>query len=118
MQKMRLAVHENELAVYVADSFWHRLRGLMLRKRSFLPMGTGLLLAPCSSIHMMFMRFAIDVVYIDKEYHVLKCVKNVRPWLGLSACWQKDAWATLELPQGTIEQYGMYTAMKLILRAI
>ena len=81
-------------------------------------MGTGLLLVPCNSIHMMFMRFAIDVVYIAEDYQVLKCVKNVRPWLGLSACWQKNTWAALELPQGTIEQYGMYTAMKLILRAI
>lgn len=112
MQKISLAVHERELAVYVADSFWHRLRGLMLRKRSFLPMGTGLLLVPCNSIHMMFMRFAIDVVYIAEDYRVLKCAPNVRPWLGLSACWQKDAWAALELPQGTIEQYAIHIGMR------
>ena len=118
MKKLKLQVCQKELDVYIANNFPDRLRGLMLRDKSFLPMGTGLLLAPCSSIHMMFMRFAIDVVYIDKEYHVLKCVKNVRPWLGLSVCWQKQTWATLELPQGTIEQYGIYKGMKLILRAI
>lgn len=118
MKKIRLAVRERELAVYLADTFLHRLRGLMLRDKGFLPLGTGLLIAPCNSIHMMFMRFAIDVVYIDKEYCVLKCVKNVRPWLGLSACWQKGTWATLELPQGTIGQYSIYKGMKLILRAI
>lgn len=114
MKKIRLAVRERELAVYLADTFWHRLRGLMLRDKGFLPLGTGLLIAPCNSIHMMFMRFAIDVVYIDKEYRVLKCVKNIRPWLGLSACWQKRAWAALELPTGTIGQYDMHTGMKLI----
>ena len=68
---------------------------------------------PCNSIHMMFMRFAIDVVYIDREHRVLKCVKNIRPWLGLSACWQKEAWAALELPTGTIEQYGIDKGTKL-----
>ena len=114
MEKIKLQVCQKELDIYIANNFADRLRGLMFRDKSFLPMGTGLLLVPCSSIHMMFMRFAIDVVYIDKEYHVLKCVKNVLPWLGLSACWQKQTWATLELPQGTIEQYGMYTGMKLV----
>ena len=44
MKKIRLAVHERELAVYLADTFWHRLRGLMLRDKGFLPLGTGLLI--------------------------------------------------------------------------
>lgn len=114
MEKIKLQVCQKELDIYIANNFADRLRGLMLRDKSFLPMGMGLLLAPCSSIHMMFMRFAIDAAYIDRDYRVLKCVQNIRPWLGLSACWQKGTWAALELPQGTIEQYGMYAGMKLI----
>ena len=107
MKKLDLEINGKELKIYMADSFATRFRGLMLRPRDFLPMGTGLLIAPCNSIHMMFMRFPIDVVYIDKNYQVLKQVPNVRPWLGLSTCWNKNTWAALELPTGSIEAYGI-----------
>lgn len=107
MQQKKLYINGKVMSVYMADCFWTRFRGLMLYSKDFLPLGTGLLIAPCNSIHMMFMRFPIDVVYIDKDYQVLKQVKDVRPWLGLSACWNKNAWATLELPVGSIEAYGI-----------
>lgn len=96
-----------ELRVQVADNFLQRLRGLMLKSPESLPLGTGLLIAPCNSIHMMFMRFAIDVVYLAEDYTVVKTVKNVRPWLGISACFKKGTWAVLELPIGSIEHYGV-----------
>ena len=96
-----------ELRVQVADNFLQRLRGLMLRSPVSLPLGTGLLIAPCNSIHMMFMRFAIVVVYLAKDYTVVKTVTNVRPWLGISACFKKGTWAVLELPIGSIEHYGV-----------
>ena len=96
-----------ELRVQVADNFLQRLRGLMLRSPASLPLGTGLLIAPCNSIHMMFMRFAIDVVYLAEDYTVVKTVKNVRPWLGISACFKKGTWDVLELPIGSIAHYGL-----------
>ena len=96
-----------ELRVQVADNFLQRLRGLMLRSPESLPLGTGLLIAPCNSIHMMFMRFAIDVVHLAEDYTVVKTVKNVRPWLGISACFKKGTWAVLELPIGSIAHYGL-----------
>lgn len=96
-----------ELRVQVADNFLQRLRGLMLRSPASLPLGMGLLIAPCNSIHMMFMRFAIDVVYLAEDYTVVKTVKNVRPWLGISACFKKGTWAVLELPIGSIAHYGL-----------
>ena len=107
MKKIDLEINGKELKVYMADSFASRFRGLMLQPKDSLPLGTGLLIAPCNSIHMMFMRFPIDVVYIDKNYQVLKQVPNVRPWLGLSTCWHKNTWATLELPVGSIKAYGI-----------
>ena len=91
------------LEVKMADSFFTRLAGLMLQKK--LPQGTGLLLAPCNSVHMCFMRFAIDVIYIDKEYKILKVVKNLKPWVGLSMC--NNAWATLEMAAGEAERCGL-----------
>ena len=88
------------LKMMVADTFFLRLRGLMFCK--MLPSATGLLLAPCNSVHMCFMRFAIDVVYLDKEYNIIKIVKDLKPWVGLSMC--PKAWAVLELTAGEAER--------------
>src|SRR5690606_9498620 len=51
-----------------ARSYWARFRGLMLRRR--LEPGGGLIIEPCSSIHMMWMRFPIDAVFYDREHRV------------------------------------------------
>ena len=85
-----------QLQIETADTFFARFRGLMLRKR--LPAGHGLLIAPCNSIHMCFMRFAIDVIFIDKDYKVLKVAHNVKPWIGVAWCWK--AWGVVEVNAG------------------
>ena len=101
---------DNKITVLIADSFFTRLGGLMFRKS--LPQETGLLLAPCNSVHVCFMRFAIDVVYLDKEYRIIKVVNNLKPWIGVSLC--RKAWATLELPAGEAERCGLTVGTKLI----
>lgn len=63
----------------VAESTWARMRGLLGRKS--LSADTGLLIRPCRSIHMWFMRFPIDVAFLDQDLHVLKIVRNLRPWM-------------------------------------
>ena len=64
--------------VVVADRPIARMKGL-LGRRTLAP-GEGLLLRPASSIHMWFMRFAIDAVFLDEELTVLDVRRNVRPW--------------------------------------
>ena len=98
------------LKMIVADSFILRLRGLMFHK--ILPSATGLLLTPCNSVHMCFMCFAIDVIYIDKEFNIIKIVNNLRPWIGLSMC--NTAWAVLEMTAGEAERCGLEVGKKLI----
>ena len=98
------------LKILIADNFFHRLKGLMFRKE--MPQNTGLLLIPCNSIHMCFMCFAIDAIYIDREHKILKVVKNLKPWVGLSTC--RKAWATLEIKAGEAERYGFAVGKKLI----
>lgn len=95
------------IRIEIADTFLLRLRGLMLRSPASLPIGTGLLIAPCNSVHMMFMRFAIDVVYLTEEYRIVKVVQGVRPWIGISACLCRETWAVLELPAGSVSKYGI-----------
>lgn len=83
----------------VADTFWRRFRGLLGREG--LEPGAGLLIEPCSSVHMFFMRFAIDVVYAKREGEselvVQKVVPDLGPW-RLSAC--RGAHLVVELPAG------------------
>ncbi len=90
----------------VADSFFKRARGLL--GRSGLPEDGGLMIEPCSSVHMFFMRFAIDVVYAvydgTDELVVRKVVSDLRPW-RLSAC--RGARVAIELPAGTVEARGL-----------
>ena len=63
--------------VAVADNFFTRFKGLMLRKS--LHPGEGLLLKNCSTIHCCFMRFPIDVVYLNDSMQVVG-VETVKPW--------------------------------------
>lgn len=97
------------LEVELADNFLGRLRGLMFRK--YLPEGRGLLLAPCNSVHMLFMRFAIDVVYLDENFCIKKIVRSLTPWLGMSICF--GAWGALELPSGEAERLKLVVGQKL-----
>ena len=90
------------LVVEVAASFVERFLGLM--GRSELPPEKGLLIYPCSSIHMCFMRFAIDAVFVDKDLRVLKIYRSLPPWLGIGfSC---GAWGVLEFAAGSAERYG------------
>jgi len=97
-----------DIKIEKADTFFSRFRGLMLRKR--LPAGHGLLIAPCNSIHMCFMRFAIDAIFIDKDYRVLKVARNVKPWIGLAWCWK--AWGVVEVNAG--EAHNVQIGISLI----
>ena len=81
----------------LADSPKAREKGLLGRD-SRAP-GDGLWIVPCQAIHMFFMRFSIDLVYIDRKKRVRKVKSGVAPW-RISACF--SAHSVLELPVGTV----------------
>jgi uncharacterized membrane protein (UPF0127 family) len=87
----------------VADSFTSRLRGLL--GRSGLAEGEGLCLQDCSSIHMLFMRFPIDVAFVNAEGRVLHACHAIRPWRISRPVF--GARAALELPAGTLRRLGI-----------
>ncbi|MCQ8876777.1 DUF192 domain-containing protein [Pseudoalteromonas shioyasakiensis] len=68
--------------LFIANTWWLRLRGLLGRTLSE---NDGLLITPCNSVHMLGMRYAIDVIYLNKQNTIIKIVKNLRPW-QFSAC--------------------------------
>ena len=86
----------------IADNPWRRLRGLLGRRS--LAAGEGLLLRPSPSIHTWFMRFAIDVVFLDRDLRVLRVVDSLRPW-RFAGC--RGASAVLELAAGEARARGV-----------
>jgi uncharacterized membrane protein (UPF0127 family) len=76
-------------------------RAIGLLGRAGLDEGQGLLLRPCQSVHTFFMRFPIDVVFLDRENRIIHTVPNMRPNRMSPHMFQ--AKAILELPSGTLD---------------
>ena len=82
-------------AMRVAHSFRARLLGLAFRRSAAEP----LLIPRCRSVHTAGMRFAIDVVFVDRQGFAVKIVRDLRPWrISLAA----GARAVIEMPAGTL----------------
>ena len=81
----------------IATSFAARSKGLLGRRG--LPKDGGMLIDPCPSVHTWFMRFPIDVVFLDKKNRVVGLRRNVKPW-GMAWSWRGTK--TIELPVGVI----------------
>jgi uncharacterized membrane protein (UPF0127 family) len=86
----------------VADRAVPRMKGLL--GRDGLESGTGMLIKPAPSVHMFFMRFAIDVVFLDKNRRIVGLAHTLRPWRVAGA---RKAVAALELPAGTAQKHGL-----------
>jgi uncharacterized membrane protein (UPF0127 family) len=94
----------------VADSTWPRVKGLLGRRE--LPDGEGILITRCSSIHMFFMRFPIDAVFLDRQMHVLRVVPGLRPW-RIAA--KRRARSVLELAAGAAARARVDEGERLLL---
>jgi uncharacterized membrane protein (UPF0127 family) len=95
----------------VAKSYWSRLLGLMGKRE--LPDGEGMLIDPCSSVHTLFMRFPLDVVFLDREDRITHIAANLRPYRMAMAKGGKKA---LELAAGTAADAGLATGNQLVFR--
>src|SRR4051794_20053118 len=86
----------------VPESALGRMRGLLGRDR--LEPGGGMLIDAAPSVHMFFMRFPIDVVFLDRDRKVVRVVERLRPWRVAGA---RRAAAALELPAGAAAAAGV-----------
>jgi uncharacterized membrane protein (UPF0127 family) len=82
----------------IAVTFASRLRGLL--GRSELPGGSGLVIQPCSSVHGLGMRFAIDVVFLDRKDRVIHAMRLPRNGFSPMVFGARCA---VELPEGTLQ---------------
>lgn len=65
--------------------------------------GQALVIDPCTSIHMFFMRFPLDVLYLNRDNEVVRAQENIRPW-RIGPLYTKGARFVIELPTGTIQR--------------
>jgi len=100
-------------AVELADTSETRRVGLLKHER--LEPGSGLWIVPCESVHTFFMKFPIDLVYLDKQRKVRK-VRHAVPAWRLSAC--LSAHSILELPAGTAEKSGTLPGDELVMEKL
>jgi uncharacterized protein len=93
---------QNVLAdqLIIADTFWSRAKGLLGKKD--LPPKTAMWIKRCNSIHTFFMKFPIDVVFVNSQLRVIKVCLNVSPWKILRPAWQ--ACSVLEFSAGSLPQ--------------
>jgi uncharacterized protein len=93
----------------LADTALARMRGLLGRRD--LPSGEGVLLKPASSVHMAFMRFPIDAVFLDRDLRVVRIASDLKPW---RAAGSRGAKAVLEIPAGEAGRRGLSVGDRLV----
>ena len=93
----------------VATSLRDRTVGLL--GTPGLPAGEGLLIERTQSIHMLFMRYPIDVVFVDRDARVTRTVAGLRPWRVV--WWARGARDCIELPVGALAASGTVTGDQL-----
>ncbi len=93
----------------VADTFGSRFVGLMGRKDP--PDGEALLLKYCASVHTCFMRFPIDVAFLDRDMWVVAIYPEVKPWRMVTAV--EHGLHTLEIAAGALEAHGVKVGHRL-----
>jgi uncharacterized protein len=89
-------------ACRVASSLRDRTVGLLGTTR--LSPGEGLLIQRSPSIHMFFMRYAIDAVFVNDAGVITRVVESLNPWRVV--WWARGARDCIELPTGAVQQSG------------
>ena len=114
--RVRNLSRETDLAcrATLANTFWRRFRGLL--GKDSLQEGEGLVITPCTSVHMLGMKFALDVLHLDKSGTVLRALPNLKPGQLGPLVWRSHL--AVELPAGTIAASGTETGDRVVLEPV
>src|SRR4030043_1691072 len=85
--------------VTIADTLFKRMKGLLGKKEML--NGEALWIKPCISVHTLFMKFPIDIVFLNKRNQVIAAIRNLQP-NHITRLYSKAA-SVLELPAGILE---------------
>lgn len=93
----------------MTSNSWEKLRGLLARKP--LQTGEAMIIAACAAVHTIGMRYALDLIFLDKHWRILKIAVAVKPW-RIAAC--PGAAMTVETLAGSLERWDLITGEQLI----
>lgn len=96
----------------VERSLIGRTAGLMFRRQ--LAPGQGMWINPCNGIHMMFMKFPIDAVFLDRKERVKKVYRKLPAWWGV-VWFVWGAESVLELPAGSTAEIDLKAGDQILL---
>jgi uncharacterized membrane protein (UPF0127 family) len=115
--RFALAVRDSGsiIATQVETAFTSETRRRGLLGRTSLDAGAALIIAPCSAVHTFFMRFRIDVAFADRRGILMKFYSDLAPWRIAFAI---GAFATIELPAGTLTHSDIHRRAALELRRV
>lgn len=99
-------------AAEVAGTGAQRSKGLL--GRTGLAPGEALWIVPCEAVHTFFMKFSLDLVYLDRRRRIVKIKRNVAPW-RLSACVR--AHSVIEFAAGALHPEGVHLGDQLVFEA-
>lgn len=85
--------------VAVADTLLKRMKGLLGKKEML--NGEALWIKPCISVHTFFMKFPIDVIFLDRRSRIIAAISNLKP-NHITRLYLQAA-SVLELPEGVLE---------------
>ena len=97
-------------ALTIARTPLQRMRGLL--GRNGLPANEGMFIERCSSIHTFFMRFPLDVIFLDRDLRVNRVIRHLKPW-RLAGSW--GAAHVIEAEAGSLEHFDLAEGLALAL---
>ena len=90
------------LDLKLADKPWSRMKGLL--GQTGLTDNQGLWITPCNSVHSLFMKFSLDLIWLDKNQQILRIDRNFKPW-RFATCLK--ARSVIEVAAGTVDSIGI-----------
>jgi len=106
--KNTTANNSTAIKIFSTENVLERTGGLL--KRPKLNKNQGLLINKCNSIHTFGMKYALDIIYLDRHYRIIKLIENIKP-RRMSMCLR--AKHTLEMLSGEINQLSLTKNMTL-----
>ena len=100
---LRNASNGRLVASTVIPAFDRDTRNKGLLGRRSLAAGSAMIIAPCSSVHTFFMKFAIDILFVSRDGRILKVVPRCGAW---RLAFGMGAFAVIELPAGDADTTG------------
>ena len=101
-------IRTHRFSLNVAEGFFGRLSGLMFRSPAYLQ--GGLMFNNTNMVHTFWMRFSIDLVFIDNEYRIVKLMPGIKPWRAARSA---HANHVIEMHHGEIFRLGIKVGDKI-----